>query len=91
MVEQNAQMLSQAQQQQQPPSPDQEAEQNKYEEVRQAIMFVNQMKQKGVNNRSIQEQSKYKQAVQIIAKNPDIASQFNNMGEQKAQPQQQVQ
>jgi hypothetical protein len=91
MVEQNAQMLAQMQQQQQPPSPEQEAEQNKYEEVRQAILFVNQMKQKGVNNRSIQEQSKYKQAVQIIAKNPDIASQFNNMGEQRAQPQQQVQ
>jgi hypothetical protein len=31
------------------------------------------MKAKGIENRSIQDQSKYKQAVQIIAKNPEEA------------------
>lgn len=50
-----------------------EREENKYEMVRQAKIFVKQMKERGVENRTPQEQSKYKQAVQYIAKNPEIA------------------
>ena len=68
-AQQNEAMLQQqnAQQQQSP------EEQNKYEEVRQAMVLVDQMKKKGVQNRSIQDQSRYKAAVQVIAKNPEIA------------------
>jgi hypothetical protein len=41
------------------------------------------MKQKGSPaNRSIQDQSKYKAAVQIVAKNPDIAKSLSsNLGQ----------
>jgi hypothetical protein len=82
-IEQNAQQMQpqvppeqqgMSQDQQQPPDED-----NKMERVRQAMIFVKQMKEKGVNNRSIQDQSKYKQAVQIIAKNKEIA---NSLGAQ---------
>ena len=75
MVEQNAiqmqqQAAAQQEQGQQQPSPE---DQNKQEEIRQALIFIQQMKQKGSpSNRSIQDQSKYKAAVQIVAKNPDI-------------------
>jgi len=78
-IEQNAQMMQQQQQQQAAPPQqgDQQQqppeEQSKMEEVRQAMVYVDQMKKKGVQNRSMQEQSKYKQAVQIIAKNPEVA------------------
>lgn len=48
-------------------------DQSKMEQVRQAMILVKDMKSKGVENRSMQEQSKYKQAVQFIAKNPEIA------------------
>jgi hypothetical protein len=44
----------------------------KMEEVRQAMILIKQMKEKGVDNRSTQEQSQYKAAVQLVAKNPDI-------------------
>jgi hypothetical protein len=44
----------------------------KMEEVRQAMTLIKQMKEKGVDNRSTQEQSQYKAAVQLVAKNPDI-------------------
>lgn len=44
---------------------------NKQEEVRQAKVLVDQMKKKG-KNRSMQDESKYKAAVQVLAKNPDI-------------------
>ena len=78
-IEQNTQMMQQQQQQQAAPlqQGDQQQqppeEQSKIEEVRQAMVYVDQMKKKGVENRSMQEQSKYKQAVQIIAKNPEVA------------------
>jgi hypothetical protein len=77
-IDQNAQMMQQQQQQAAPPDQgDQQQqppeEQSKMEEVRQAMVYVDQMKKKGVQNRSMQEQSKYKQAVQIIAKNPEVA------------------
>ena len=84
MIEQNAIQMQQQQaaqqQEQQQASPE---EQSKYEEVRQALIFIQQMKQKGSPaNRSIQDQSKYKAAVQIVAKNPDIAkSMSTNMGQ----------
>jgi hypothetical protein len=41
----------------------------KQERIRQAEITVKQMKQKGVGNRSIQDESKYKSAIQILARN----------------------
>ena len=82
IIDQNQQMrMATAQQQdmaqqQQSAGPQTPEEENKYEQVRQAMVFVDQMKQRGVQNRTTQEQSKYKQAVQIIAKNPDVAQQL---------------
>lgn len=84
MIDQNMQMrmaTSQQQdaaQQQQQAGPQSPEEQDKYEQVRQALVFIQQMKERGVENRTTQEQSKYKQAVQIVAKNPDIAQQLSN-------------
>jgi hypothetical protein len=87
-IEQNMQMIAQhnAQMQQMDGSQEQQSpeDQGKYEQVRQALITVNQMKKKGVDNRSMQEQSAYKQAVQIIAKNPEIAKQMSyNLGGQQ--------
>ena len=70
---QTQQMMQAQQAPQQPPS---EGEDPKVEEVRNAMIFVDQMKERGVQNRTTQEQSKYKAAVQIIAKNPEIAQQL---------------
>lgn len=39
------------------------------QKVRQAEITIKQMKQKGVANRSIQDESKYKSAIQILARN----------------------
>ena len=97
-IEQNLMMMEQqaaAAQQQQPATgatgsedhADEDAQ--KREQVRQAIIFVNQMKaRKG--NRTMQEESKFKAAVQIIAKNKDIAAQMTTkqVPEQHAHPQQ---
>jgi hypothetical protein len=47
----------------------------KLEALRQAQIFIQQMKNRGVNNRSMQDQSKYKAAVQLIAKNKDFIDQ----------------
>jgi hypothetical protein len=87
LIEQNAMQMQQQQQAQQDagqqPSPE---EQNKYEEVRQAMIFVKQMKEKGnPSNRSIQDQSKYKAAVQVVAKNPEIAKTLSANQGQPAQ------
>jgi hypothetical protein len=81
-IEQNMQLQQQQaaaeQQQQQQASPGQEQNQQnqeikqKMEEIRNAQLFVKQMKQRGVKNRSIQDQSKYKSAVQLIAKNKNL-------------------
>jgi len=83
MIEQNAMQMQQqaaAQDQGQQASPE---ETNKQEEIRQAMVFIKQMKQKGSPaNRSIQDQSKYKAAVQLVAKNPDIV---NSLGSGNAQ------
>ena len=89
-VEQNAQMM---QQQQQAAAPEQDSdqqqqspeEQNKMEQVRQAIAYVSEMKKRGVDNRSMQEQSKYKQAVQLIAKNPEVAKSLGTPQQQTSQ------
>lgn len=83
LIDQNMQMrMATGQQQdaaQQPQDQPQNSEdQDKYEQVRQAMLFIQQMKQRGVDNRTTQEQSKYKQAVQIVAKNPDISQQLSN-------------
>jgi hypothetical protein len=75
IAQHNAEMQQQASEQggEQPP-PEQD---NKYEQVRQALMIVQQQKQKGSpSNRSIQDQAKYKAAVQLVAKNPDIVKQM---------------
>lgn len=78
IIQQNAQSLQpQPTEGEQPAEGDQQQspeEQNKMEVVRQAMIYVKNMKAKGVENRSMQEQSKYKQAVQLIAKNPEIAN-----------------
>jgi hypothetical protein len=74
MIEQNAAQMQQQQAAEQPEQQQSSEDQGKYEEVRQAIIFIKQMKEKGSPaNRSIQDQSKYKAAVQVVAKNPDIA------------------
>lgn len=52
-------------------TPEQEEEMSKQEEVRQAKVLVDQMKKKK-GNRTMQDESKYKAAVQVLAKNKDI-------------------
>jgi hypothetical protein len=80
MIMQNEQFQQQAaatQQQQQAPAADEEESQdNKLEEVRRAMILVKQMKEKGPDNRSSREQSAYKAAIQVIAKNPEEAQQL---------------
>jgi len=87
-IEQNVQMLQQQQQAAQPPADDNqqpEADPNKIEEVRQAMVTIDQMKKKPKAQRSIQDQSKYKAAVQIVAKNPDVVKQMGTGGGTTAQ------
>lgn len=77
IIMQNEQMMqqeqaAQQQQQQSQEQPEDDGTRQKMEQVRQAMILVDQMKQKGIQNRSVQEQSAYKAAVQLIAKNPDI-------------------
>lgn len=82
-IEQNIQMIQQQQQAaQQPPSGSEppESDSNKMEQVRQAMVTVDQMKKKPKTQRSIQDQSKFKAAVQIVAKNPDIVKQMGTGG-----------
>jgi hypothetical protein len=56
----------------------------KREQVRQAMIFVDEMK-KRKGNRSIQDEAKYKAAVQVIAKNEDIVAQLGAGGGQQQQ------
>jgi hypothetical protein len=90
VIEQNIQMLQNMQQPQGSPQDGQVPanadpnEANKYEEVRQALVTINQMKKKPKNERTMKEQSAYKAAVQIVAKNPEEAKQ---MGVNMQQPQ----
>jgi hypothetical protein len=80
MIMQNEQFQQQtaaASQQQQAPEEEQPSEENdKLEQVRQAMILVKQMKEKGVENRTAREQRNYKAAIQIIAKNPEEAQQM---------------
>jgi len=75
MDQQNQQSMmdDQQQQQQQPDNnadePNNDPAAAKQEQLRQAEITVKQMKQKGAANRSIQDESKYKSAVQILARN----------------------
>lgn len=90
LAQQQDQANAQAQQAQQPPSPDEQAQDQKVEEVRQAMVFIKQMKAKGSpSNRSMQDQSKYKSAVQLVAKNPEIAQQIGANPEAPPEQQQQ--
>ena len=87
-IEQNAQAMQQDQQQaqaQQQPEQDQgggeqppesNEEMQKREQVRKALGTVEQIKKIPKNERSIQQQSQYKAAVQFVAKNPDVISQL---------------
>lgn len=74
-IEQNSQYVQQQQDQQGSQQADPEAT-DKMEQVRQAMIFVDQMKKRGKENRTMSDESKYKQAVQLIAKNPDIVAQM---------------
>ena len=80
LIMQNEQMMAQEQQAQQPDQGQQDPEEaNKLEQVRQAMILVKQMKAKGIENRSTQEQSAYKAAVQLIAKNPDVVQRLGTV------------
>jgi len=85
--QQQAAMQQQAEGQQpaagQQPPQDENAQ--KREAIRQAMVTVDQMKKKK-GNRSMQDESKYKAAVQVVAKNRDFIRQ---MGIKVEQPQQQ--
>ena len=56
---------------------------NKDEEIRQAMLYTKQMKQKGKENRSPQEEKKYHSAMQLVAKNRDYIKQ-HGIGIEKA-------
>lgn len=79
MIMQNEQIAASQQQemgadQEQPEQSD--GDRDKLEQVRQAIGVVNLTKKKPVDQRTPQEQSNYKAAVQLVAKNPDIVQQL---------------
>jgi hypothetical protein len=90
-IEQNLMQMQQMQQAQQPP-PEENTQggdpetQNKLEQVRQAQIFIDQMKKKK-GNRSMQEEAKYKAAVQIVAKNQDLLKSMGAPQPQQAQQQ----
>lgn len=79
-IVQNSEMLNQIDANQQanamqgiaPPEDQSDPNYQKMMDIRNALVFIKQMKQKGIENRTPQEQSKYKAAVQILAKNPDL-------------------
>ena len=88
IIDQNQQMRMSVEQQQQAAQQQEmtsqeggggDADQEKLTEIRNALVFVDQMKKRGSPaNRTTQEQSKYKQAVQLIAKNPDLVQQVTS-------------
>ena len=90
-IEQNLLQMQQMQQAQQP-QPEENTQggdpetQNKLEQVRQAQIFIDQMKKKK-GNRSMQEEAKYKAAVQIVAKNQDLLKSMGAPQPQQAQQQ----
>jgi hypothetical protein len=90
MVMQNEQMQQQQDQQQQDQQQDQQPQDDQGDggdddseqvrAIRDAMTFVDRMKQRGSpSNRTTQEQSRYKSAVQLIAKNPDIVQRIGTV------------
>jgi len=90
MVMQNEQMQQQQDQQQQDQQQDQQPQDDQggggdddseqVRAIRDAMTFVDRMKQRGSpSNRTTQEQSRYKSAVQLIAKNPDIVQKIGTI------------
>jgi hypothetical protein len=92
IVAQNEQMQQQQQQQQQEQEQAQQPqdqgdsgeadgdENDRKKEIRDAMVFVDQMKRRGSpSNRTTQEQSRYKSSVQLIAKNPEIVQQIGSI------------
>jgi hypothetical protein len=80
-IEQNIEMMNQMEMQNQQnqmqmdamQQPQQEEEPDeKTEQLRQAMIFIDQMKQKGKENRSMQDEAKFKSALQLIAQNKDV-------------------
>jgi len=84
MAAQQAAAMQQPQQQegQQPP---QDEDAQKREAIRQAMVTVDQMKKKK-GNRTMQDESKYKAAVQVVAKNRDYIRQMGIASNQQQQP-----
>lgn len=82
IVLQNEQMMQQQQEMMQPQQQDDQQpddEDEKTKEVRDAMVFVDRMKKRGgPSERTTQEQSKYKSAVQLIAKNPEIVQRIGS-------------
>ena len=82
IVLQNEQMMQQQQEMMQPQQQDDQqpdGEDEKTKEVRDAMVFVDRMKKRGgPSERTTQEQSKYKSAVQLIAKNPEIVERIGS-------------
>ena len=79
-IEQNIDMMNQMEMQNQQnqmqmdamQQPQEEEKDPKTEKIRQAMVLVDQMKQKGKENRSMQDEAKYKSALQLIAQNKDL-------------------
>jgi len=84
MAAQQASAMQQPQQQegQQPP---QDKDAQKREAIRQAMVTVDQMKKKK-GNRTMQDEAKYKAAVQVVAKNRDYIRQMGIASNQQQQP-----
>ena len=84
MAAQQAAAMQQPQQQegQQPP---QDEDAQKREAIRQAMVTVDQMKKKK-GNRTMQDEAKYKAAVQVVAKNRDYIRQMGIASNQQQQP-----
>jgi len=84
MAAQQAAAMQQPQQQegQQPP---QDEDAQKREAIRQAMVTVDQMKKKK-GNLTMQDESKYKAAVQVVAKNRDYIRQMGIASNQQQQP-----
>lgn len=83
VVMENEQMMQQQDQQNQPPQEPADkgdVEDSKIQEVRNAMVTVDRLKKRGSpSQRTTQEQSEYKSAVQIIAKNPEIVQQIGSI------------
>jgi N-acetylmuramoyl-L-alanine amidase CwlA len=91
--QQMAQQQAATQQQQQPTEgqqPPQDEDAQKREAIRQAMVTVEQMKKKK-GNRTMQDEAKYKAAVQVVAKNRDFIKRMGGLGIPQQQSQQPTQ